>query len=139
MAVTRMPDFSLPSVVDGETVSSSAYEGKALFVTFFATWCPPCMEEVPTLIKLQKKYGNDDFSVIGLSVDQEGIEVVRNLVTKKSINYPVAMADARTMESFGGVYGIPVSFLVNRKGNVVKKYTGYIPQSVIEKDLKKIL
>ncbi|MBM9606672.1 TlpA disulfide reductase family protein [Desulfopila inferna] len=136
---TKMPDFALPNILNENTISSSSFEGKALLLTFFATWCPPCMEEVPTLIKLQEKYGRADFSVIGFSVDQGGAAVVRKFVDKKSINYPVALADARTMQDFGGVYGIPVSFLVNKEGNVVKKYTGYIPQSVLEKDLKKIL
>ncbi len=136
---TKMPDFALPNVLDEKTISSSSFEGKALLLTFFATWCPPCVEEVPTLINLQKKYGRGDFSVIGLSVDQGGAAIVRKFVKKESINYPVAQADARTMQDFGGVYGIPVSFLVNKKGNVVKKYTGYVPQSVLEKDLKKIL
>jgi thiol-disulfide isomerase/thioredoxin len=139
LCAVKMPDFVLPSVLDDKEISSNSFDGKTLLVTFFATWCPPCMEEVPTLIKLQKKYGNDGFSVVGLSVDQGGAVVVRQLVEKKSINYPVAMANAQTMQDFGGVYGIPVSFLVNKKGNVVKKYTGYIPQSILEKDLKKIL
>lgn len=138
-AATKMPDFVLASVMDGKEVSSSSFENKTLLVTFFATWCPPCIEEIPSLIKLQEKFGKDGFSVIGLSVDQSKARVVRRFVVKQGINYPVLMADAKTMQSFGGVYGIPVSFLVNKNGNVVKKYPGYIPQSVLEKDLKKIL
>ena len=136
---TRMPRFVLPDAVNGQKTSSSSFEGKALLLTFFATWCPPCIEEVPTLIELQNEYSDDGFSVIGLSVDQGGAKVVKRLIRKKSINYPVLMADAQVMQDFGGVYGIPVAFLINKKGNVVKKYTGYIPKSVLEKDLKKIL
>ncbi len=139
MAATKMPSFSLVDVVSGKTVDSNVFSGKALFVTFFATWCPPCMEEIPTLIKLQEKYASKGFSVVGLSVDQEGPEVVNRVVRKRSINYPVLMADSKTTRSFGGVYGIPVSFLVNKRGNVVKKYTGYVPHSILAKDLKKIL
>ena len=138
-AATKMPSFTLPDVVSGETVNSSSFKGKSLLITFFATWCPPCIQEVPTLIKLQNSYKDKDFSVIGLSVDQGGSKVVKKLVLKKSINYPVMMADDITMQNFGGVYGIHVSFLVNKKGNVVKKYTGYIAKSVLEKDIKKIL
>jgi len=138
-AATKMPSFALADVVSGETIDSSSFKGKSLLVTFFATWCPPCIQEVPTLIKLQNNYKDKGFSVIGLSVDQGGPKVVKKLVLKKSINYPVMMADDMTMQNFGGVYGIPVSFLVNKKGNVVKKYTGYIAKSVLEKDIKKIL
>lgn len=138
-AATKMPNFALVDVVSGKTVSSGTFEGKALFVTFFATWCPPCIKEVPTLIKMQNTYKDKGFSVIGLSVDQGGSKVVKNLVDKNSINYPVLMADDTTMQNFGGVYGIPVSFLINKHGNVVKKYTGYIAQSILEKDLNKVL
>lgn len=136
---TKMPNFTLENVRDGGDVNSRAFAGKALFITFFATWCPPCIQEVPNLIELQRRYSEDGFSVIGLSVDQGGAKVVRSLVRRKSINYPVAMADARVMQEFGGVYGIPVAFLVNKNGNVVKKYTGYVPRSVLEKDLEKVL
>ncbi len=138
-AAKKMPVFSLVEAISGKMVNSNTFSGKALFVTFFATWCPPCMQEIPTLIKLQEKYADDGFSVVGLSVDQEGAKIVSRLVKRRSINYPVLMADSKTARSFGGVYGIPVSFLVNKKGNVVKKYTGYVPQSILVKDLKKVL
>ncbi len=138
-AATKMPAFSLPLVVSGKQVSSEVFANKALLITFFATWCPPCIQEVPTLIQLHQEFGPDGFSVVGLSVDQEGPKVVARLVSKYSINYPVLMADNKTTRSFGGVYGIPVSFLVNKKGNVVKRYTGYVPHSILMKDIKKVL
>lgn len=138
-ASTRMPQFTLESVADGSKISSETFSGKALLVTFFATWCPPCIEEIPTLIDLHKTYSAEGFSVIALSVDQGGTADVARLIKKKGINYPVLMADSATMQSFGGVYGIPVSFLINKKGHVVKKYTGYVSSQVLEKDIKSIL
>lgn len=138
-AATKMPSFDLSEVVSGKRISSNSFEGKALLITFFATWCPPCVQEIPTLITLQNAYKNKGFSVVGLSVEQGNVKAVKKIIKKKSINYPVMMADSKTMQKFGGVYGIPVSFLVNKKGNVVKKYTGYIPRSILEKDLKKVL
>jgi peroxiredoxin len=138
-ATSKMPVFSLPNVIDGKTIDSREFQGKALLVTFFATWCPPCMDEVPTLIKLQKEFAKDGFSVIGLSVDEQGPGVVVKLISKQGINYPVMMADRRTIKDFGGVYGIPVSFLVNRSGNVVKKYPGEVPLSVLAKDIKNVM
>ncbi|MDJ0623646.1 MAG: TlpA disulfide reductase family protein [Desulfocapsaceae bacterium] len=139
LAATKMPEFVLPDATNGQKIDSRSFEGMALILTFFATWCPPCIEEVPALIKLQKKYAAEGFSVIGLSVDQGGAKVVRRMIEKRAINYPVVMADAQVMQDFGGVYGIPVAFLINKEGNVVKKYTGYIPISVLEKDLQQIL
>lgn len=134
-----MPSFSLPSVVDGQTVESSSYSGKALLVTFFATWCAPCRKEIPVLKELQKKYSQEGFSIIGISVDEKGPAIVAKLVEKEQINYPVLMADTATPREFGGIFGIPTSFLVNKAGHVVKKYPGYIPRSLLEKDIKSIL
>jgi glutathione peroxidase-family protein len=97
------------------------------------------MQEVPDLIDLQKKYSSKGFSVIALSVDEGGAKVVKKLVEKRSINYPVLMADRSTARDFGGVVGIPTSFLINSQGNVVKKYPGYVPHVLLENDIKKIM
>lgn len=139
VAASKMPSFLLPDVVTGESVDSKSFAGKTLLVTFFATWCPPCMQEVPDLIDLQKKYSSEGFSVIALSVDESGPKVVKKLVEKRSINYPVLMADRSTAHKFGGVVGIPTSFLINSQGNVVKKYPGYVPRVLLENDIKKIM
>jgi len=134
-----MPHFSLPSVLDGKTVNSDSFKGKALLITFFATWCPPCREEIPGLISLQKELGDKGFSVIGLSVDEGGAGLVAKLVNKEKINYPVLLADRSTAHAFGGIAGIPTSFLVNRKGNVVKKYPGFAPPSMLQRDIQTVL
>ncbi len=138
-AASKMPSFVLPDAVTGESVNSEIFSGKALLITFFATWCPPCMQEVPDLIKLHAKYSSKGFSVIGLSVDESGPKTVKKLIEKRSINYPVFMADGATARSFGGVVGIPTSFLVNSKGIVVKKYPGYVPRIILENDIKQIM
>ena len=137
-AATKMPVFELEDVLTGAPVPSSSFEGKSLLVTFWATWCPPCVQEIPNLIKLQDEYSDIGFSVVAISVDQEK-GVVQKMVNRKEINYPVMMADKSVTRDFGGVYGIPTSFLVSRKGNVVKKYSGFIPHSVLVKDLQQII
>jgi thiol-disulfide isomerase/thioredoxin len=138
-AATRMPSFALASVRNGEIVDSKTFKGKVLLLTFFATWCPPCAEEVPVLVKLQDDLGEAGFSVVGLSVDQQGPAIVASFVEKRGVNYPVLLAEAETTSDFGGVYGIPVAFLVNKAGNVVKKYTGYVGHQVLEKDIRSLL
>ena len=137
--VGEMPPFSLSSAVDDKTVNSDDFKGQVLLVTFFATWCPPCRQEIPTLIKLQDKYSLKGFSVIGLSVDEKGPKVVVKLINKTKINYPVLMADGKVARGFGGIAGIPTSFLVDREGKIFKRYPGYVPQSLLEKDIKSIL
>lgn len=136
-AEEAMPAFSLASALDGKTISSSDFKDKALLVTFFATWCPPCRQEIPSLIKLQNEYGAKGFSVIGMSMDDEA-EVVVKLIKKEEINYPVLMAKAKTAGDFGGVIGIPTSFLINREGVVVKRYPGYVPYAMLEKDISSL-
>ena len=138
-SIRKMPDFSLPSALDGKAVKSKEFQGKVLLVTFFTTWCPPCRQEIPTLIKLQADFGSQGFSVIGMSLDKKGPKVVVKMIKKEKINYPVVMAKGKTAGSFGGVIGVPTSFLVNKQGEIVKRYSGYIPRSTLEEDIKNYL
>lgn len=137
-AVT-MPAFSLPAAVDGAVVTSDAYRGKAMLITFFATWCPPCLQEIPTLKDLHAKFHQQGFAVVALSVDEGGSGDVARLVKKAGINYQVLMADKITTRNFGGVVAIPTSFLVNKSGHVVKKYPGFAPHGLLEKDIESVL
>lgn len=135
----KMPEFALPSALDGKEVRSEDFIGMVVLITFFATWCPPCRQEIPALIRLQDDYGARGFSVIGLSVDEKGPKTVVKMIKKEKINYPVLMARGKTMGDFGGVVGIPTSFLVNKQGMIVKRYPGYVPHDLLEKDIKNIL
>ena len=138
-AAVNLPPFSLPKAVDGKMVSSDSFQGKAMLITFFATWCPPCRQEIPTLKKLHQELGPQGFVVIGLSMDEGGPKLVAKLVEQEKINYPVLMATQATARDFGRVTGIPTSFLVNKKGHVVKKYPGYVSHALLEKDIKSLL
>jgi len=138
-AATKMPDFTLPSVKDGAMVKASGYQGKAMLINFFATWCPPCRKEIPSLVKLQKEYGPKGFTVIGISTDQDGTSLVDKFAQKMEINYPVLLSDSKTPAAFGGILGIPTSFLVDREGYVVKRYDGYVDHQTMVKDLNAIL
>ncbi|MFU8818544.1 MAG: TlpA disulfide reductase family protein [Desulfurivibrio sp.] len=138
-AIDTMPRFSLTSALDESTINSSDFKGKVMVITFFATWCPPCRQEVPTLIALHSKYADRNFSVLGISVDLGDTRVVRNFMSELGINYPVAMSGPDTPKSFGNVFGIPTSFLIDRKGNVVQRYDGYVDITVLERELQAIL
>ncbi|MCW5198992.1 TlpA family protein disulfide reductase [Desulfobulbus sp. F3] len=139
LAAKAMPSFTLSSVVDDKKISSDAFQDKVLLVTFFATWCSPCREEIPEFIELQNKRGPQGFSVLGISVDETGPASVKTLIEQEKINYPVAMADESVLTGFGGISGIPTSFLINRKGNVVKQYPGYVPRSVLMVDIEQVM
>jgi thiol-disulfide isomerase/thioredoxin len=110
-----------------------------LLVTFFATWCPPCIQEIPSLIALQDSYKSKGFSEVGFSVDEGDLEPLYNLIEKFGINYPVLLAEPDIARSFGGVSGIPASFLVNGQGEIVKKFLGYVSHDFLEEDIKSML
>lgn len=135
----QMVDFRLPSLTDNAVLDSKQLEGQVLVVTFFATWCPPCIQEIPTFIELQDSYKAKGFSVVAFSVDEGSPEPLHNLIKKFGINYPVLMADPDITRGFGGVTGIPVTYMVNRKGEIVKKYLGYVEHDVLEEEIKKLL
>ncbi|MFO7761090.1 MAG: TlpA disulfide reductase family protein [Desulfobia sp.] len=133
-----MPEFTLENAQNGKVVDSSKFKDKVKLITFFATWCRPCIREIPSLIDLQKKFKKKGFSVIAISVD-DGPKLVKKIIIKTGINYPVFMANNQITRDFGGVAGIPVSFLVNRKGKVIKNYPGYAPSSILESDIAEII
>jgi len=134
-----MPTFSLPTAVDGSVVTSEAYRGKAMLITFFASWCPPCLQEIPALKELHAKFHRQGFAVVAMSVDEGGPGAVARLVKKAEINYQVLMADRATTQNFGGVVAIPTTFLVNKNGQVVKKYPGFAPHGLLERDIESVL
>lgn len=132
------PEFALASL-DGETVKLSDYQGRVVIVDFWATWCPPCREEIPHFVELQQRFGDRGLTVIGVSVDQGGPQVVRSFAQEQEINYPLVMADARVAGDYGGIRGIPTTFIIDRQGRIVKKYVGYQDMSVFERDVEALL
>ena len=135
----QMAPFKKASLTDKATIDSHQYDGQVLLVTFFATWCPPCIQEIPALIALQNSYKSRGFSVVAFSVDEGDLAPLKKLIDKKGINYPVFLTDSEVSRSFGGVTGIPVTFLVNRKGEIVKKFLGYTNHDILEEDIKTVL
>lgn len=135
----QMVQFKQLSLTDNVVLDSRQLENQVLLVTFFATWCPPCIQEIPTFIDLQKSYKEKGFSVLAFSVDEGDPEPLFRLIEKYGINYPVLLADDEVTRGVGGVTGIPVTFLVNRKGEIVKKYLGYVGHDILEEEIKAML
>ncbi len=138
-AAVSMPSFTLPKAVDGTQVTSETFKGRALLITFFATWCGTCMSEIPVLKKLQQKYHDQGFDIVALSLDQGGAKIVASLVKKAGISYPVLMADEEIVKKFDDIPYLPTSFLVNKKGHVVRKYAYPPSPSVLERDIQSVL
>lgn len=135
----KAPEFQLQAVNSTELIQSRNYQGKVMLVNFWATWCPPCRKEIPSLIELQKQYNGKGFTVIGISVDQAGVEVVKKFADKLAINYPVVMGTTDVARGFGSLAGIPASFLVDRQGNIAKSYAGYVTHEQLQKDIDAVI
>ena len=103
--------------LDGRTLSSSDWKGKVVLVNFWATWCPPCLAEIPDLIALQNKY-RDRLVVIGISEDEISPEVVKRFATERKINYPIAMTSAELQTRFTGITALPTTFVLDPDGQI---------------------
>lgn len=119
----KAPDFSARDIFGKEEITIKKQAGKLVLLNFWATWCPPCKMEIPDLIVLQSRY-KEQFVIIGVSVDQEP-DTVRAFYKENKLNYPVIMATAEILESYGGITAIPTSFLINKNGDAVSKIVGY--------------
>ena len=138
-APATMPAFTLPSATDDSVIDSSQQAGKVLLINFWATWCGPCREEIPSLLKLRAEYQHEGFEIIGISLDMGSRMTVAKFAKKMSISYPIAMGTPKVARSFGGIMGIPQSFLVDRHGNIVKSYAGMIDHDVLKKDITTLM
>jgi len=137
-SVKLMPGWELADL-DGKTVHSTDFKGRVVVLDFWATWCPPCRAGVPDFIELQKKYADQGLTVIGVSVDQAGLKTVKSFAEKNGINYPVVLADNKIVDAFGGIDGLPTTFIIDRNGNIVKSHLGFTPPAIIEKEVKALL
>lgn len=123
----------------GKTVSSEDLKGKVVVVDFWATWCPPCREEIPGYIELQKQYGPEGLVIVGISLDQQGPDVVKPFAARYGINYPLVMGDEKVVADFGGVEGIPTTFLIDRNGVIRDRKVGMEPKAEYEAKILKVL
>lgn len=124
------PDFSLPDPA-GKRHNISEWDGKALVVNFWATWCPPCRREIPLLDELQKQYGDQGVQIIGIAVDERG--AVQDYQKEMHFDYPVLVGqeDAEKVAAGFGIdqlYGLPMSVLVDRDGKVLAIHTGELTE-----------
>jgi len=119
----RAPEFSVTSL-DGKPVSLSSFRGKVVMVHFWATWCPPCVEELPTLERLYRSSFGKDLDILAVSVDEGGAGAVVPFMQKNRFALPIVLNPDQSVSKAYGTFKFPETYLVDRDGIVRKKVIG---------------
>ena len=122
----------------GRRIDLKDYRGKVVLLNFWATWCGPCQVELPKFEAWQKKYGAQGLQVVAVSMD-DGDAPVRRTVRRLHLDFPVVMGDAAIGDAYGGVLGLPVTFLINREGKIVARFQGDSDLNKVELQVKGLL
>jgi thiol-disulfide isomerase/thioredoxin len=110
-----------------------------VILDFWATWCGPCRLEIPHFVEMQRKYGAQGLAVVGLSLDEDGANAVGPFVKKHDVNYTMLLARKEIADLYGGVVGIPTTFVLDRQGRIVKKFIGAMPPETFEDAVRPLL
>ncbi len=113
--------------LEGETFKVSDFEGDVVLINLWATWCGPCIKEMPELIAMQNKYGDKGFKVIGLNTDDETPAQIKTFAEKQNLNYKLGWADKKFIQEVFNITrlpGIPQSIIINRNGNMTGVFRG---------------
>jgi peroxiredoxin len=124
-------DFTFEGI-QGKQIRLSDYRGKWVLVNFWATWCPPCREELPELVKLHQMHKDRDLVVIGVAMDETSKEKVAAFIDSHHVPYPIALADAAQAEQVGKVEVLPTSYLYDPSGSLRSYQQGIITRDSVE-------
>jgi len=130
-------NFSLPTP-GGASVDLKKFDGSIRIVDFWATWCPPCRESIPSLNALHRKYKEKGVNILGISVD-ENPKVLAAFDQETHIEYTSLMSSRNAEEAFGGVAGLPTTFVLDRQGRIFQSYVGPVEPETLEGDIRSLL
>src|SRR6266446_5890576 len=131
------PEFKLTGL-DGKQLSLADSHGKVILLNFWATWCGPCRAEIPDLVELQNKY-KDRLQILGLVVDDDDQDAIKEFTEKFRINYPVALATNEIRMQYGGIAALPTSFVLDAEGRIVQKHEGLRDPVLYETEIRSLL
>lgn len=132
------PEFSLKDA-SGIERKLSDFKGSVVIIDFWATWCPPCKEEIQHFVELYNQYKDQGLEIIGVSMDQSPQRIIPRFIEKNNINYTILFGEDKVYDLYGGISAIPTTFIVDKNGNLVRKYIGYKEKEVFEQDIKELL
>jgi thiol-disulfide isomerase/thioredoxin len=134
------PEFELENVAGG-TMKSADLKGKVVIVDFWATWCAPCIEEIPNFNKIHETYKDKGVQMLAITTQSGALEDIKPKVAEFEMKYPAVIGDDPVEEGFGGLLGFPTTFVVSPDWKIYKKYVGMTAKKKeqIEKDIEKLL
>jgi len=121
--------------LDGHEVSLASLRGKVVIVNFWATWCPPCREEIPDLVALQAKY-KDRLQIVGISQDEGALDQVRRFAAARQMNYPIVMTTSDIEGRFPPVHALPTSFIIDPEGRLAQRHVGMLNPALTETETR---
>jgi peroxiredoxin len=131
------PDFTLTDA-NGQPLTLSAYKGKVVLLDFWATWCGGCKVEIPWYVEFDKKYRNRGLAVIGVSMDDQGMAVVKPFLAQKDIEYPVVIGSGALAKRYN-LESMPLTLLIDREGRIAVSHAGVVDKVSFEDHIKKLL
>jgi cytochrome c biogenesis protein CcmG/thiol:disulfide interchange protein DsbE len=131
-------DFVMADMA-GNEVALADFKGKPLLINFWATWCGPCKIEMPWFVEFQRKYRDNGFTVVAVSLDEEGWQAVNPFVEGLKPNFPVVVGDDEMAKNFGGIAALPTTFLIDREGKIRRQHTGLVGADEVEEGIKELL
>lgn len=147
VATVEFKDFT---DLKGKPIDIEPYKGKVVLINFWATYCKPCLTEIPWMNEFQEKYGPKGYVTFGINMDEEGAEYVKKWLAEPQIgiegqpvklafNYPQFLGDSAVADAYGGLIGLPTTLLINREGKIVKRYIGISSKEKFEKAIEEVL
>jgi cytochrome c biogenesis protein CcmG/thiol:disulfide interchange protein DsbE len=119
----EVPNFAFPDI-NGKQISLSDHRGKVVLVNVWATWCPPCRQEMPSMQRLYEKFKGDNFEILAVSIDSEGREAVAPFMQKMHLTFPALLDPGETIRPLYGITGVPESFIIDKRGILLEKIVG---------------
>lgn len=132
-------NFTLQDM-NGQNVELASYKGKVVFLNFWATWCGPCKIEIPHFVELQETYRDQGVAFLGFSVD-DTVEQLKPFAAQYRVNYPLLVGLNRedVQDAFGPLWGIPITFVIDRNGNICRKHQGLATKEQFERVIQSLL
>ncbi len=131
-------NFSLPDL-QGNVHSLADFRGKVLVVNLWATWCPPCLEEVPKLNELQEKYNGQRVQVVGIALDKDSLDLVAPFVKEHDIKYVILVGDQQMLSSLQNFKGVPTTMVFDQRGDIHRRFDGSFEIEQLEESLQLLL